>query len=128
MIIGIPKEIKTQEHRVALLPSAAYQLIKHGHKVVVETQAGADIGFCDQNYRDAGAEIVQEHAEVFERAGAAKLVQERNLDEGKLAALALSILNDPATSERMAAAARSLAIPDAAERVCAAIESTFPNP
>ena len=68
MIIGIPKEIKTQEHRVALLPSAAYQLIKHGHKVVVETQAGADIGFCDQNYRDAGAEIVQEHAEVFERA------------------------------------------------------------
>jgi UDP-N-acetylglucosamine--N-acetylmuramyl-(pentapeptide) pyrophosphoryl-undecaprenol N-acetylglucosamine transferase len=68
------------------------------------------------------------NAEVFERAGAAKLVQERNLDEGKLAALALSILNDPATSERMAAAARALAIPDAAERVCAAIEATFSNP
>ena len=68
------------------------------------------------------------NAEVFERAGAAKLVQERDLDEGKLAALALSILNDPAISERMAAAARSLAIPDAAERVCAAIEATFSNP
>jgi UDP-N-acetylglucosamine--N-acetylmuramyl-(pentapeptide) pyrophosphoryl-undecaprenol N-acetylglucosamine transferase len=68
------------------------------------------------------------NAEVFERAGAAKLVQERDLDEGKLAALALSILNDPATSERMAAAARALAIPDAAERVCAAIEATFSNP
>jgi UDP-N-acetylglucosamine:LPS N-acetylglucosamine transferase len=55
-------------------------------------------------------------------------VQERDLDEGKLAALALSILNDPAASERMAAAARSLAIADAAERVCAAIEATFSNP
>lgn len=76
MIIGIPKEIKTQEHRVALLPSAAYQLIKHGHKVVVETQAGADIGFCDQNYRDAGAEIVQEHAEVFEQANMIVKVKE----------------------------------------------------
>jgi UDP-N-acetylglucosamine--N-acetylmuramyl-(pentapeptide) pyrophosphoryl-undecaprenol N-acetylglucosamine transferase len=68
------------------------------------------------------------NAEVFERAGASKLVQERDLDEGKLAALALSILNDPAASERMAAAARSLAIADAAERVCAAIEATFSNP
>jgi UDP-N-acetylglucosamine--N-acetylmuramyl-(pentapeptide) pyrophosphoryl-undecaprenol N-acetylglucosamine transferase len=68
------------------------------------------------------------NAEVFELAGAAKLVQERDLDEGKLAALALSILNDPAASERMAAAARALAIPDAAERVCAAIEATFSNP
>jgi UDP-N-acetylglucosamine--N-acetylmuramyl-(pentapeptide) pyrophosphoryl-undecaprenol N-acetylglucosamine transferase len=65
------------------------------------------------------------NAEVFERAGAAKIVQERDLDEGKLAALALSILNDSAASERMATASRSLAIPDAAERVCAAIEDTF---
>ena len=65
------------------------------------------------------------NAEVFERAGAAKLVQERVLDEGKLAALALSILSDPAASERMTAAARSLAISDAAERVCTAIEDTY---
>jgi UDP-N-acetylglucosamine--N-acetylmuramyl-(pentapeptide) pyrophosphoryl-undecaprenol N-acetylglucosamine transferase len=67
------------------------------------------------------------NAEVFEQAGAAKLVQERDLDEGKLAALALSILNDPATSERMTTAARSLVISDAAERVCTAIEATFSN-
>ena len=40
MIIGVPKEIKTQEYRVALLPSAAYQLIKRGHQVVVERGAG----------------------------------------------------------------------------------------
>jgi alanine dehydrogenase len=68
MIIGVPKEIKAQEHRVALLPSAAYQLIKHGHKVLVESNAGAGIGFGDDNYAQAGAEIIKSHAEVFERA------------------------------------------------------------
>ena len=68
MVIGVPKEIKAQEHRVALLPSAAYQLIKHGHQVIVESQAGAGIGFCDDNYRQAGAEIVTSHAEIFARA------------------------------------------------------------
>jgi alanine dehydrogenase len=41
MIIGVPKEVKLQEHRVALLPSAVYQLIKRGHQVVVERSAGA---------------------------------------------------------------------------------------
>jgi alanine dehydrogenase len=68
MIIGIPKEIKSQEHRVALLPSAAYQLSKRGHQVVVETNAGVGIGFSDENYIQAGASIVKTHAEVFEQA------------------------------------------------------------
>jgi alanine dehydrogenase len=68
MIIGVPKEIKSQEHRVALLPSAAYQLVKRGHQVVVETNAGAGIGFSDENYAQAGARIVQTHPEVFEQA------------------------------------------------------------
>jgi hypothetical protein len=45
MIIGVPKEIKLQEHRVALLPSAVYQLIKRGHQVVVERSAGAGSGY-----------------------------------------------------------------------------------
>ena len=76
MVIGVPKEIKAQEHRVALLPSAAYQLIKHGHKVVVESQAGAGIGFCDDNYLQAGAEIVTSHAEVFARADMVVKVKE----------------------------------------------------
>lgn len=68
MIIGVPKEIKEQEFRVALLPSAAYQLIKRGHHIVVETAAGAGIGFSDEDYRAAGAEIVPTHEEVFTRA------------------------------------------------------------
>ena len=68
------------------------------------------------------------NAEVFAREGAAVLVQERDLSAGQLAAMAASILRDPAARQRMGQAARGLAIPDAAERVCAAIESTFSAP
>ncbi len=68
MIIGVPKEIKEQEHRVALLPAAAYQLTKRGHEVLVETNAGAGCGYLDEEYAKAGAEIVPEHADVFARA------------------------------------------------------------
>lgn len=66
MTIGVPKEIKNQEFRVALMPSVAYQLIKRGHQVIVETQAGAGIGFSDDDYRAAGAKVVETHAEAFE--------------------------------------------------------------
>src|SRR3984957_16085682 len=65
MIIGIPKEIKTQEHRVGLLPSAVYQLVKHGHAVLVERGAGVDAGYPDGDYAAAGAKLVDSHAESF---------------------------------------------------------------
>lgn len=65
------------------------------------------------------------NAEVFADAGAATLIQERDLDAEKLASLATSILQDLPTYKRMAKAARALAIPDAAERVCTAIEATL---
>ena len=68
MVIGVPKEIKEQENRVALLPSAAYQLIKRGHSVVVEENAGVGSGFSDEEYRSAGAKLVPEHAQVFAEA------------------------------------------------------------
>ena len=68
MIIGVPKEIKPQENRVALLPSGAYQLIKRGHRIVVETNAGAGTGFPDAEYLKAGAQIVGTHEEVFAQA------------------------------------------------------------
>jgi alanine dehydrogenase len=68
MIIGVPKEIKKQEYRVALLPSAAYQLTKHDHKVVVERGAGIGSGFADEEYVRAGAMLVDDHAAVFEQA------------------------------------------------------------
>ena len=65
------------------------------------------------------------NAEVFSEAGASILIQERDLDAAKLAGLATSILQDLPTYKRMAKAARALAIPDAADRVCAAIEATL---
>ena len=65
------------------------------------------------------------NAEVFSAAGAAVLVQEKDLDAEKLASLAASILQDLPTYKRMAKAARALAVPDAADRVCSAIETTL---
>lgn len=68
MKIGIPKEIKQQENRVSLLPSAAYQLIKRGHSVLVERGAGAGSGYPDQDYVQAGATMLDAHADVFAQA------------------------------------------------------------
>ncbi|MFM8655107.1 MAG: alanine dehydrogenase, partial [Verrucomicrobiota bacterium] len=65
MVIGVPKEIKTQEARVALLPSAAYQLIQRGHQVIVEKNAGVGSGYPDQEYEHAGAKLVPNHADAF---------------------------------------------------------------
>jgi alanine dehydrogenase len=68
MIIGVPKEIKEQEQRVALLPSATNQLTRRGHSVLVERNAGLGSGYPDQDYVKAGAEIVEQAKEVFARA------------------------------------------------------------
>ena len=68
MIIGVPKEIKEQEQRVALLPSGTNELTKHGHSVLVEKDAGLGSGYPDQDYVKAGAEIVDQAKEVFARA------------------------------------------------------------
>src|SRR5581483_6156188 len=76
MIIGVPKEIKEQENRVALLPSATYQLVKRGHSVVVERSAGVGSGYSDEDYKNAGAELVDGHEEVFERADLVVKVKE----------------------------------------------------
>jgi alanine dehydrogenase len=76
MIIGLPREIKQQEHRVALLPSAAYQLIKRGHSVIVERNAGIGSGYPNADYEQAGATLVDSHAAVFEQAGLVVKVKE----------------------------------------------------
>src|SRR5213593_1091439 len=76
MTIGIPKEIKGQEYRVALLPSAAYQLIKRGHRVIVERNAGTGAGYPDADYDAAGATLVSDHAAVFEQADLVVKVKE----------------------------------------------------
>lgn len=68
MIIGVPKEIKTHENRVALLPGGVMQLKRHGHEVLIEKNAGAGSGFSDDLYSDAGAEIVDNVDDVWNRA------------------------------------------------------------
>ena len=68
MLLGVPKEIKTNENRVGLTPTSVREVVEHGHQVIVETQAGANIDFYDDDYRNAGAEIVDDAATVFARA------------------------------------------------------------
>src|ERR1017187_1714423 len=81
MIIGVPKEIKEQEYRVALLPSGAYQLIQRGHTVVVERGAGIGAGYPDAEYESAGAKMLDVHAEIFAQADLIIKVKEPLLSE-----------------------------------------------
>ena len=68
MIIGLPKEIKAQEYRVAMVPAAVATLVKDGHKVLVEKTAGIGSGYSDAEYATAGATLVATHEEVFAKA------------------------------------------------------------
>jgi len=68
VIIGVPKEIKEQEQRVGLLPSAAELLTKRSHTVLVEKNAGVGSGYPDEEYKKAGAEIVDSAKDVFAHA------------------------------------------------------------
>ncbi|MGA2232158.1 MAG: alanine dehydrogenase, partial [Tepidisphaeraceae bacterium] len=68
MRIGVPKEVKSDEYRIALMPVGAEALTKAGHQVTVETQAGVASGFTDEDYRAAGATIVATHAQAITEA------------------------------------------------------------
>ena len=108
MIIGVPKEIKKQEYRVALLPSAAYQLIKRGHKVVVERNAGAGAGYPDADYEQAGATMVTDHAAAFAQADLVVKVKEPQPEEqvllrpGQILFTYLHLAADRALTEALA--------------------------
>ncbi len=66
LFIGIPKESTLQENRVALVPSSVATLVAHGHRVVVETEAGVQSHFSDHDYSEAGAEIAYDTRQVYE--------------------------------------------------------------
>jgi alanine dehydrogenase len=68
MLIGVPKEIKTDEYRVGLVPSTVSELVARGHGVEVETGAGAGAGISDGDYAAAGAQIVAVADRIFQRA------------------------------------------------------------
>ena len=67
MLIGVPKEIKTDEYRVGLVPATIRELTAKGHKVVVETRAGKGAGISDDEYVAAGAEIITSADQIFAR-------------------------------------------------------------
>ncbi|MBC3882800.1 alanine dehydrogenase [Undibacterium sp. LX40W] len=68
MIVGVPKEIKNHEYRVGMTPSSVRELTSRGHQVLVQKNAGAEIGLSDAQYLAVGAELVETAKEIFERA------------------------------------------------------------
>ncbi len=65
LVIGIPKEVSQNENRIALVPEAVHLLVENGHRVLFEEYAGAAAHFTNEQYAEAGAEIVATHDEVF---------------------------------------------------------------
>ena len=84
MIIGVPKEIKNNENRVALTPAGTQELVKRGHTVYVQNTAGVGSGFNDEQYVKAGAKMIQSAAEVFSLAEMIMKVKEPVEQEYKL--------------------------------------------
>ena len=84
MIIGVPKEIKAQEHRVGLVPNSVKEFTSKGHKVLVETGAGAGINFTDSDYEAMGATIIKTAAEIFKTADMIIKVKEPQKQECKM--------------------------------------------
>lgn len=84
MIIGVPKEIKNNENRVALTPAGSQELTKRGHTVYVQATAGVGSGFSDEDYVGAGAKILSSAKEVFDIAEMIMKVKEPIEPEYKL--------------------------------------------
>jgi len=101
MLIGVPKEIKNHEYRVGLTPESVAEVLRHGHQVIVETQAGAGIDAADEAYAALGAEVVDTAAEVFQRADMIVKVKEpqaverKMLREGQILYTYLHLAPDP---------------------------------
>jgi len=101
MLIGCPKEIKAQEFRVGMMPAAVMEATRAGHAVIVEAGAGQGAGFPDDDYRAAGAEIVDTAEEVFARAELVVKVKEpqaverKRLREGQVLFTYLHLAPDP---------------------------------
>ena len=84
MLIGVPKEIKVHEYRVGLTPDSVREFTSHGHRVIVESNAGAGISNSDNDYKAVGAEIAGDAAEVFAKADMIVKVKEPQAPERKM--------------------------------------------
>ncbi|UTW56790.1 alanine dehydrogenase [Kordiimonas sp. SCSIO 12610] len=101
MLVGVPKEIKNREYRVGLTPASVRELIVNGHDVIVQKNAGAEIGFSDEMYVTAGAAIKGTAAEIFAAADMIVKVKEPQavecemLREGQILYTYLHLAPDP---------------------------------
>ena len=101
MLIGCPREIKPQEFRVGISPAAAHEAVAAGHSVIIEAGAGLGSGFTDDDYRAAGAAIVDTATEIFARAEMVVKVKEPQpgecamLREGQVLFTYLHLAPDP---------------------------------
>lgn len=84
MIIGIPKEIKDNEYRVAIVPVGVEEMIKAGHQVLIEKSAGMGSSISDEDYQKAGAQIISTHKELFQKSEMIIKVKEPMSAEYKL--------------------------------------------
>jgi alanine dehydrogenase len=101
MLVGVPKEIKNHEYRVGLTPTSVREMVKHGHEVIVETNAGVGIGAADTVYQAAGASVIDTAEEIFARADMIvkvkepQVVERAMLREGQLLYTYLHLAPDP---------------------------------
>jgi alanine dehydrogenase len=123
MLVGVPKEIKNHEYRVGLTPPSVRELVTRGHKVMVQHNAGADIGLTDDQYLAAGATIVEDAKDIFARADMIVKVKEPQpvecamLREGQILYTYLHLAPDP---EQTSALVKSGAICIAYETITGA--------
>ncbi len=109
MLIGCPREIKPQEFRVGITPAAAHEAVAAGHSVLIESGAGLGSGFTDDDYRAAGAAIVDTAAEIFARAEMVVKVKEpqpverQQLREGQVLFTYLHLAPDAAQTRDLLA-------------------------
>jgi len=84
MIIGVPKEIKLQEHRIGLTPDSVKALTDKNHKVLVQDNSGFEAGFTNEDYLAAGAKIIKTPEEIFKTAELIVKVKEPQMNEVKM--------------------------------------------
>ena len=81
MIIGVPKEIKLQEHRIGLTPESVKVLAEKGHKILVQNNGGFEAGFTNEDYEKAGAKIIDNAEDIFKQAEIIVKVKEPQMNE-----------------------------------------------
>ena len=118
MRVGVPKEIKNHEYRVGMTPDAAREAVAHGHKVMIETNAGTGVGLADADYLAAGAKIIAHarkrcspRADMIVKVKEPQAVERKRLREGQVLFTYLHLAPDPEQTPRPAGRAARPASP-----------------